>query len=167
MYFGTSPEFSRGCLCPLLVSTEVGWGFMGTAVVVFIKSLLVWMPIVGISVLKGTGGFLTVQVWPSFENWLSERTESKTSRLKAYTIQTRLRVIISFRSIRSNSRSKSLASVECFLRYLSGEGTSTFAGPIVLIASLANLFSRVTTGLNLDIYLKKEKKNEFKYLWII
>lgn len=41
MYLGISPEFSRSCLCPLLVSTHVGWGFIGTTVAVFIKSLFV------------------------------------------------------------------------------------------------------------------------------
>ena len=41
MYFGTSPEFSSNCLCPFLESTLVGLGFVVTAVVVFVKSLLV------------------------------------------------------------------------------------------------------------------------------
>lgn len=62
LYLGTSPEFSRSCLSPFLESTEVGCGFIGSIVTVFMKFLLVRMPIGGGSVLSGTGGFLTVQV---------------------------------------------------------------------------------------------------------
>ena len=75
MYLGTSPEFSRSCLCPLLVSTLAGWGFIGTTVAVFTKSLLVWMPIGGLSALVGTAGFLAVQMWrASFKPSVSDRT---------------------------------------------------------------------------------------------
>ncbi|TNN57198.1 hypothetical protein EYF80_032628 [Liparis tanakae] len=62
VYLGTSPEFSRSCLCPFLVSTQVGRGFMGTAVAVLMKSLVVWMPMGGMSVFRGTAAFFPVQV---------------------------------------------------------------------------------------------------------
>lgn len=53
-----------------------------------------------------------------------------------------------------------LGSFECFVRYLSGDGTSTFAGPIVLIASLVDFSSRTTVGLYLDMYLQMQRVGE-------
>lgn len=50
--------------------------------------------------------------------------------------------------------SATLASLECFSRYLSGEGISTLAGPIVLLEALFCCFSCFTCSLNLDVYLK-------------
>lgn len=72
MYLGTSPEFSRSCLCPPRLSTQAGRGFIGAAAAVLMKSLLVWMPIGGLSVLAGTGGFFRAGVWrTSFEPCVS------------------------------------------------------------------------------------------------
>lgn len=65
-YLGTSPEFSRSCLSPLMESTLVGFGFMGSVVTVLMKFLLVTMPMSGGAVLSGTGGFLSVQVRLTF-----------------------------------------------------------------------------------------------------
>lgn len=152
MYFGTSPEFSSNCLCPFLESTLEGLGFIVTAVVVFIKSLFVWRPIIGLSVLAGTAGFLTVKdLRASFESCVSKRTYGK------YECKWQLRSKIAptrwSNTLQENSLSGNLGSFECFLRNLSGSGTSTFAGPIVLIASLVALCSRRTAGLCLDMYL--------------
>ena len=52
-----------------------------------------------------------------------------------------------------HSRSASLGSLEFFCKYLSGEGFSTFAGPIVFIASLLDFFSCTTVVLNREVYL--------------
>lgn len=56
-----------------------------------------------------------------------------------------------------HSLSGSLGSFVCFLRYFSGDGASTLAGPIVLIEALVSLFSRTTVGRNLDMYLQRQK----------
>lgn len=58
------------------------------------------------------------------------------------------------KDLQVNSLSRNLGSFECFLRYWSGDGGSSFAGPIVRIASLFNFVSCTTLGLYLDIYLQ-------------
>lgn len=57
MYLGTSPEFSRTCLYPLISKKAAGLGFIGTIFTVFMKFFSVWKPTGGASVLAGTGGF--------------------------------------------------------------------------------------------------------------
>ena len=51
--------------------------------------------------------------------------------------------------------SGSLGSFECLSRYFSGDGTSTLAGPMVLLVVLFCILSCLTCDLNIDIYLEE------------
>lgn len=96
-YLGTSPEFSRSCLSPLIEFTLAGCGFMGSVVTVLMKFLLVTTPISGGAVFSGTGGFLSVQerlafVESSFPGIDKNLTAIKTSACTSHQSADKLTV---------------------------------------------------------------------------